>query len=123
MLVGAAFAVRPRPIGVVLGVAGVVTLLPGLFLGTVGVLGLALVLEDYVDAPARAVTVEPGLDCVVTTWGNVTSDDGHDVHLYRYLTWFPILRLQVRRVVVDETNPEPGRPASTGCRDVTSGRL
>ncbi len=121
VIVGAVFTLHPRLLGKVLGVIGMVTFFPGLALGTIGVLGLLFIVGDYSGSPARSVMLKPGLDCVVTNWGSAVTDDGHEVHLYRYFPWFPILRYQARRVVVDKTNPRSGVPANTGCREVADG--
>lgn len=115
MLVGLAFTLSPRALGIVLGASGVLTLVPGVLLCTVGVLALFFIAGDYGRPPTRVVRLAPGLDCVETSWGMAASDDGRDIHLYRTPSWLPLLRRQVKRVTMDETHPAPGVPASTAC--------
>lgn len=114
-LMGALFRLPPRALGLALGTLGSVSLIPGLVLTTVGILGLMFFVGDYAAPPAKLVRLPSGLDCVVTKWGNATTDDGHDVHLYRYISWLPVLRRQVRRLIVNETYPTRDVPRTTDC--------
>ena len=106
-----------RPARLVMGGLGLVSFLPGYVLATVGLLGLVFIVGDYAGPPRRAVVLRPGLSCRVMNWGAAFSDDGYDVHLYRYWPWMPLLRRQVAKITVDETEPVKGL-ASASCEGV-----
>lgn len=108
LLVALCLTLRLRVTRLVFGVAGLVSLLPGYLLATVGLLGLFFIVGDEVRSPLQAVVLRPGLYCRITQWGFAASDEGYDVHLYRYWPALPLLQRQVARVTVNETHPVNG---------------
>lgn len=88
----------------------------GYVMGTMGVLGLAFILGDYASPPLQAVRMGAGLECRINAWGNVTSDTGYTVHLYRHWPLVPFVEREVSRVTVNETHPGPG-PSTASCKD------
>lgn len=119
-LASAAWTIRPRAVGIAGGIAAYLTLIPCYIIGTIGALGLIFILGDYLSPPIHVERTRSGLFCRVTGWGAAFSDEGYDVHLYRYSPWFPILRREVAKVRVDETDPGNG-PTSATCAGVAAG--
>jgi hypothetical protein len=96
-----------------LGIAAYLAFVPGYLLGTVGLLGLVFILGDYLSPPQIEEQLRPGLACEVTNWGIAISDSGYEVSLYRYWSWFPILRLKVASTVINQTSPDPNIEGAT----------
>ena len=113
VLVGLLYAIRPRSVGIGVGALASLSVLPGLLLGTIGILGLMFIVGDYARPPLASRTLSPGIDCIVTGWGSAFSDDGHDIDIYRYWRWLPAIRRRVRHVAVDETRPDPATRFAT----------
>lgn len=66
----------------------------GSLLGTVGVLGLAMIAGSYV--PIAGGSLGPGHRYIVTTYGNATtSDEGSIVTVYKRVSWAPFLERRV----------------------------
>jgi hypothetical protein len=118
VLAGAVGTVRPRIVGYLLGMTAYIPAIPSVLLGTVGMLGSALILSDYLSPPLAERRLDAGLSCRVMAWGMVLTDEGYTVHLYRSLPWFP-LHLEVATVRVDETGPRGG-PTSATCEGVAA---
>lgn len=98
---------------IVAGSIAYAAFVPTYFLGTVGVVVLLFIAGDFLSPPTHVEIVRPGLSCRIMGWGAAFSDEGYDVHLYSYLPWFPLFRLQVAKVTVDETNPGSGPKQAT----------
>jgi hypothetical protein len=122
LLAPALWTVQPRFIGFITGTLACAALLPSYILGTIGVLGLNFILADYLSPPTHVELIAPGLSCSETVWGAAFSDSGHSIHLYRYWPAFPLLRREVARVSVNETDPGDG-PTSASCTSVAAQTL
>lgn len=118
-LASAMWTLRPRALGVATGVIAYATLIPCYILGTVGALALIFILGDYLSPPIHVELTRPGLFCRITGWGAAFSDEGYDVHIYRYPPWFPVVRREIAKVRVDETDPGDG-PSSATCAGVAA---
>jgi len=118
VLAGAVGTVRPRIVGYLLGMTAYIPAIPSVLLGTVGMLGSAFILSEYLSPPLAERRLDAGLSCRVMAWGMVLTDEGYTVHLSRSLPWFP-LRLEVATVSVDETDARGG-PTSATCESVAT---
>ena len=79
----------------------------GVLLGTVGAVGLALVMGDYV--PRGGGALGPHHRYVVTTYGNATTSyGGSTVSVYRRVAWAPFLERRVFEASFDDQDVEVG---------------
>ena len=118
VLAGAAWTVRPRMIGTVLGVIAYTPVILSILFATVGALALVFILGDHLSPPLEARRLDTSHSCRIMGWGAAFSDGGYTVHLYRSLPWFP-LRLEIASVTVNETNPGDG-PRTASCDSVAA---
>ncbi|MFG6486381.1 hypothetical protein ACG04R_06845 [Roseateles sp. BYS78W] len=88
----------------------------GYLLGTVGMLGLMFILDDYTRPPMQTTDIAHGLECRVTSWGMAASDSGYTVHIYRHWALIPLLEREVARIVINQSNPQAGLQ-SASCDD------
>jgi hypothetical protein len=116
-IAAAAWAVRPPFLRILAILIGYLPLIPSLLLGTVGTLGLAFILGDYLEPPIDEQRLDRNHTCRITGWGAAFSDSGYTVHLYRSPIWFPLIRYEVASETVDETDPGDG-PEHSDCGTV-----
>jgi|SRR5882724_2110784 len=68
------FRIRPRWIGGLLATLACLPLLAGIFVATVGAIGLGFIVADTV--PQHIESPAPGMKCYVKAFGNATTDIG-----------------------------------------------
>ncbi|MBI3345837.1 MAG: hypothetical protein HY020_01340 [Burkholderiales bacterium] len=111
------FRVRPKFIGVPAGLVASVPLLFGLVVGTVGFVGLALVVGDL--PPIHSERSTDRFGCYVYSFGNATtSEGGYDVTLVRHLPMLGFVEYSVHR----ERFTEPAFQPSEACKRALDGR-
>lgn len=84
LLALAAFHIKPKLLGIIVGTVCSLPLFGGALLGTIGFLVLLFIIGDA--APVYKTELENGATCRVTTFGNATTSvGGRDVYISRPL--------------------------------------
>jgi hypothetical protein len=99
---------------------GVLPIILGYLLSTIGFLALLVIAADYTQPALSTELVAPGLTCTKTGWGMVTSE-GHTFHLYRTWPGLAVVHTEIKQVVVDYSDPEDGQP-DTSCAELGKAR-
>lgn len=82
-LVFSLYAIKPKVIGIILGLLFTIPLVLGVLLCTIGFLGLLFIVDDFnVDYEAQ---VSSELKCQVLHTGNATAAGGQDVRLFKQI--------------------------------------
>lgn len=90
------FRLRPRLLGIPLGVVAIMPVLLGLLLGTVGAFVVVLIAGDA--APIYQGITTDDRSCTVTQFGNATTaHDGYEVVLAERMPGFPIIEHTVNQ--------------------------
>jgi hypothetical protein len=79
----------------------------GYFVGTVGVLVLWIVANDYVQRPLETVQIAPGIICTKTSWGGFDMG-GYRLHIYQRWSATPFVWREIRTMPVDPINAHSG---------------
>jgi hypothetical protein len=107
---------RPLFRGVAVAIAAIPIAI-GYFLGTIGVLALALMVGDHVRPPEHIEQLQQGLTCRITTWGWIPMS-GQTVHLVRSWVHLPYIEREVARIVVVDGSGD----TAASCSNVRLGR-
>jgi hypothetical protein len=115
------FRLKPKSIGIVLGVLSSIPLVLGVLLTTIGFLGLAFITADY--RTTYEAKLPSGLKCLVSTTGNATAAGGNDVRLYKQIIWGVEYRAAKKYYAEDDPKPEPYLSHQSACHrlDATYG--
>lgn len=105
-----AFRLKPRVLGVSLGILGSLPLMVGLLLGTVGILGIAFIIGDSIPIYAGS---NKDTTCYVNSFGNATTKDGgYDVTIKKQL---PVITF-IERTIQRERFINPAFLPSDACK-------
>jgi hypothetical protein len=108
---------RPRGLRIACGTLAFVAILAGYAIGPIGTLLFMFDIDDWTRPPIHVERLYDGLECRVTTWGMVATDEGYTAHVFKPWRFMPVVETEVAAIVVDETNPGDG-PAAASCSDV-----
>lgn len=77
------YSIKPKVIGIILGLLFTIPLVLGILLSTIGILGLLFIVDDFnVDYETQ---VSSELKCQVLYTGNATAAGGQDVRLFKHV--------------------------------------
>jgi hypothetical protein len=109
---------RPAVLKIAVTIVAALPVFSGYVLATVGMLGLASMLNDASRAPVAATFIKPGYGCQIKPWGDGPGDEGYTVRLYAY--WGSFAKREIDHLIVDETHPERGDASSATCMNVVA---
>jgi hypothetical protein len=116
-LAASCWRIQPKFLRIISLIATAAPIFLGYLLGTIGWVGLELVVMDYAALPWHVEQMNAALVCRVTGWGSSFTDSGYVVHLYKVWTSVPFLQKHVAQIIVNETGPGLG-PVEATCADV-----
>lgn len=116
----ACWQIRFLPLRLLALAVGVLPIIAGYALGTVGMLGLLFIIGDYARPPVRTEQLEGDLQCEVRLWGMAASDSGYTVRLYRVWTKLPFIEQSLARASVNQTDTSKGPPQDVTCADLVT---
>lgn len=101
-----------KPLRVAAMAVAALPIAAGYVVGTIGFMGLGLIIADVTQPPTKVQTLEGGLVCRVTEWGGAFSDSGVTLSVFRPLG--PVLEQRMARHSVSYSTDAP----PVGCADL-----